>query len=295
MTPTPAPVTVLGLGAMGTALAGAFLAAGHPTTVWNRSAGRADALRDAGATVAPDPVAAVRAAPLVVVCLLDSRAVEDVLRTLRPAGRTVVNLTSSTPEDARAVAELVTAAGARYLDGTVMVPTPLVGTPDAYVLYSGDATAFAEHRGTLEALGGDMELLGDDPGRAAVFDLGMLDVFFAGMTAFLHAAALVGADGVPARTFLPYSRRILALLDSTFVGLARDVDAGEYPGDEDNLAMELAFLEHIVGTSRVRGIDPSVAEASRGLAAAAVTAGHGRDGYSRLVDVLRGACAGARG
>lgn len=201
-------------------------------------------------------------------------------------GRTVVNLTSSTPEDARAVAERVVAAGARSVDGTVMVPTPMVGTPDAFVLYSGDRAAFDEHRAALAALGGEREMLGPDPGRAAVFDLGMLDVFFAGMTAFLHAAALVGADGVPAGTFLPYARRILALLGPTFAELARDVGAGEHPGAEDNLEMELVFLDHIVATSRSRGIDASPAQAPRDLAAAAVAAAHGRDGFSRLVDML---------
>lgn len=43
------PVTVVGLGAMGSALAAAVLRAGHPTTVWNRSAEKAQALADAGA------------------------------------------------------------------------------------------------------------------------------------------------------------------------------------------------------------------------------------------------------
>ncbi|MCX6462880.1 MAG: NAD(P)-binding domain-containing protein [Pseudonocardiales bacterium] len=288
-TRTPAPVTVLGLGAMGAALARALLAAGHPTTVWNRTPARADALRAAGAAVAADPAAAVRAAPLVVVCLLDTPAVDAVLDAAGPlAGRTVVNLTSSTPEDARAVAGRVVARGARYVDGTVMVPTPLVGTPDGFVLYSGDPAAFAEHRATLAAFGGDAEHLGADPGRAAVLDLGMLDVFFAGMTAFLHAAAVAGTDGVPATAFLPYARRVLGLLDGTFADLARDVDAGEHPGDEDTLEMELTFLDHIVATSRARGVDPSVAGTARAHAATAVAAGYGKDGWSRVVDVLRG-------
>ncbi len=295
MTDSTTSVTVLGLGAMGTALASAFLAAGHPTTVWNRSAARAEALRPAGATVAADPAAAVAASPLVVVCLLDRRAVDAVLAAAGPlTGRTVVNLTSSTPEDARAVAERVTAAGARYLDGTIMVPTPMVGSTDAFVLYSGDAGALAAHRATLAALGGELEFLGEDPGRAAVHDLGMLDVYFAGMAAFLHAAALVGADGVPARAFLPYANRMLELLGPTFAQLAADVDAGEHPGTEDNLEMELAFLSHIVHTSRARGIDPSVPEAPRALVAAAVAAGHGADGFSRVIDSLRPAAATAR-
>jgi 3-hydroxyisobutyrate dehydrogenase-like beta-hydroxyacid dehydrogenase len=288
-TGSPAPVTVLGLGAMGGALARAFLAAGHPTTVWNRSPGRAEELGRAGATVAAGVAEAVTASPLTVVCLLDTAAVDAVLDTAGGAlaGTTVVNLTSSTPEDARAVAGRVGAAGARYLDGTVMVPTPMVGADDALVLYSGDTAAFAEHRATLAALGGELDLLGDDPGLAAVHDLGMLDVFFAGMAAFLHAAAVAGADGVRAGAFLPYARRMLALLEPTFAQLARDVDRGEFPGDEDTLEMELAGLEHIVATSRARGVDPSVAGAVRDLVRAAVDAGHGKDGFSRVVTVLR--------
>lgn len=39
-------VTVLGLGAMGTALAGAFLRAGHRITVWNRSADKTVPLKE---------------------------------------------------------------------------------------------------------------------------------------------------------------------------------------------------------------------------------------------------------
>src|SRR5687767_7610160 len=105
--PRPAPVTVIGLGVMGQALAHAFLAAGHPTTVWNRSAGRADALVAAGATEAGTAAEAVAATPLVVLCVLDRPAVDAVLDAAGEAvgpDRTIVNLTSSVPEDARALA-----------------------------------------------------------------------------------------------------------------------------------------------------------------------------------------------
>lgn len=45
-------VSVLGLGAMGNALAAALVKAGHATTVWNRSAGKADNLVAQGAQAA---------------------------------------------------------------------------------------------------------------------------------------------------------------------------------------------------------------------------------------------------
>ncbi|MFB7152975.1 NAD(P)-binding domain-containing protein, partial [Streptomyces virginiae] len=45
-------VTVLGLGPMGRSLAAAFLAAGLPTTVWNRTPGRDRELVERGAVSA---------------------------------------------------------------------------------------------------------------------------------------------------------------------------------------------------------------------------------------------------
>lgn len=283
------PVVVLGLGAMGSALARAFLAAGHPTTVWNRTRARADALADSGAVAAASPRDGISGADLVVICVLDRAAVLQVLDAAGEAiaGKDVVNVSTSTPADARSLASRVAGAGARYLDGAIMVPTPLIATSDAFVIYSGDGGVLDDHAETLRALGGDHELLGDDPGLAGLHDLGMLEIFFNGMTAFLHAAALVGADGVPAKAFQPYAERIIDLLRGTIAGLADDVDRGQYPGEEDNLAMELVALEHLADVSAAAGIDTSVPELPLRLARKAIAAGHGSDGFSRVVDVLR--------
>lgn len=286
---TPSPVTVLGLGAMGQALAHAFVAAGHPTTVWNRSPGRADALIEAGATEAPTVADAVAASPLTVVCLLDRASVDAVLDVLGDGldGRTIVNLTSGVPEDAAPVAARVEAAGARYLDGKILVPTPLIGTDDALVLYSGDRAVFDEHVATLRSLGGEADHLGDDPALAATFDLGMLDVFFNGVAAFLHATALVGAAGVSAKEFLPYAQSVLAVVGVSIEGAAADVDAGTYPGHEDNLVMDTRALDHLVEASAARGIDTTVPDVLRRVARTAIAEGHGADGLSRVVEVLR--------
>jgi 3-hydroxyisobutyrate dehydrogenase-like beta-hydroxyacid dehydrogenase len=168
-----------------------------------------------------------------------------------------------------------------------MVPTPLVGTDDGWVLYGGDRAVFDDHVATLRTLGPDADRLGDDPGLAALYDLGMLDVFFNGMAAFLHAVALVGADGVPAAGFLPYADRITDLLRGVMVELAEQVDQHRHDGAEDNLAMEGTGLDHIVEASAARGIDTSVPATVRTLVRAAVAAGHGDDSFSRVIDVLR--------
>ena len=76
------PVTVLGLGLMGRALAEAFLRAGHPTTVWNRTPGQADQLVARGAVRAGTPREAVEASRLVVVCVSTYDVARDLLAPL---------------------------------------------------------------------------------------------------------------------------------------------------------------------------------------------------------------------
>ena len=97
------PVTVVGLGPMGAALAEAFLEAGHPTTVWNRSANKDDALVAKGATRADTVAEAVAANTLVVICLSDYEAMHQLLDPLGDAlsGKVLANLGSGTPEEAR--------------------------------------------------------------------------------------------------------------------------------------------------------------------------------------------------
>ena len=63
---------------------------------------------------------------------------------------------------------------------------------------------------------------------------------------------------------------------------------GTYPGTEDNLAMEHAALAHMVGTSRELGLDSRLPELMHDLALEAMHRGHQADGWSRVVDILRG-------
>lgn len=145
------PVSLLGLGAMGTALARAWLAAGHPLTVWNRTPGRAGALAAEGAEVAESAGEAVAASDLVVVCLLDDESVAEALEGLDLAGKCLVNLTTTTPAQARARARWAQERGARYLDGGIMAVPPTVGVPEAggYVFCSGSREAFEALREAL--------------------------------------------------------------------------------------------------------------------------------------------------
>lgn len=198
------PVTVLGLGAMGTALAQALLAGGHEVTVWNRTAARAEPLTAQGARAADTVEEAVTASPLVIVCVLDDAAVratlEPVAATL--ADRALVNLTNGTPEQARATAAWAAGHGAHYVDGGIMAIPPMIGHPGSTLLYSGASTAFEAHRVTLERFGA-ATFLGTDPGVAALHDLALLSGMYGMLGGFLHAVAMVGTEGERRRSSPP--------------------------------------------------------------------------------------------
>jgi 3-hydroxyisobutyrate dehydrogenase-like beta-hydroxyacid dehydrogenase len=275
---------------MGAALTHALLTAEVPVTVWNRSRQRAEAQAAAGARIAPTAEAAVRAADLVLGVLRDANATRAVLEAIPGDAlkdRVIVNYASSTPDAARRMAGWAAERKISWLSGAIMVPTPLVGRPDALLVYSGEHALFKAHADVLAVLGGDARHVGTDHGLASLLDTGMLEVFFAGMTGFLHAAAMVTGQGLKATDFLPFAEVMVDILPASLAGLARDVDAGTYPGTEDNLAMELAALSHIVDTSDDIGLDGRFPRVMRDLAAAAVDKGHGGDGWSRIVEHLR--------
>jgi 3-hydroxyisobutyrate dehydrogenase-like beta-hydroxyacid dehydrogenase len=279
-------VTVLGLGPMGQALAGTFLAAGHPTTVWNRTAARADDLVERGATRSPTVTEAL--GPLVIVCLQDDDAVHEVLDPVAHAlrGRTVINLTSVSPEQARTTATWATGQGIDYLSGAIMTPTPIIGQPSALVLYSGPEDLYLADQNTLASIGGTATYLGDDPGRAAAYDVALLDIFWTSVTGLLHGLALARAEGIAGSEFAPYAQQIFGLLPEMTARFARQADEGNHPGDRSTIASAGAGLDHIIETSRERHLDTGALAAAKAIVQRAIDAGHGGAGLSALVDTV---------
>ncbi|MER7419221.1 NAD(P)-binding domain-containing protein [Micromonospora peucetia] len=281
------PVTVLGLGPMGQALAGALLAAGHPTTVWNRTAARADPLVARGARRAPTVTEAVRASPLVLACVIDYAAVRAVVEPAAGAltGRTLVNLTADTPQRAREMAAWAHGQGVDYLDGAIMTPAPSIGGSEALVLYSGSERVWHVHRDTLLSLGGSADWLGPDPARAAAHDVALLDIFWTAMSGIAHAFALARAEGITAAELAPYAKGVSGLLPDLVDDLAGRIDVRNHTADVSTIASAAATMAHIVEAAEGHGIDSGALRAANAVVARAVHAGHGDEDFSRLVRV----------
>ncbi|WP_030922161.1 NAD(P)-dependent oxidoreductase [Streptosporangium amethystogenes] len=283
-------VTVLGLGPMGRALAGAFLDAGLLTTVWNRTPGRDRELVERGAVGARSAEEAVAASRLTVVCVVNYDAVDGIVRrgavTGALKGHTVVNLTADTPDRARNTAAWAAEHGIGYLDGAIMTPTTTIGTPAAVFLHSGPTEIYREHRPVLDALGGTHTHLGAEIGRAAAYDIALLDIFWTAMAGYAHALAVARAEGVTARELAPFAKGIGAILPPIFEEAAEEVDSGRFSGEGNPITSAVSSMAHIVHTSEAHGIDAGVMRAAEGMARRAIGRGHGTDGFIRITEIL---------
>lgn len=252
-------VTVLGMGAMGRALAAALVTSGRSVTVWNRTPGRAVP----GATEAGAAADAVAASPVVVVCVVDNAATHAVLDPVDLTGKTVVNLTNGTPAQARVAAA---AFGPSYVDGGIMAVPPMIGTPGSLILYSGAQDAFDAVRPMLEVWG-EARFLGTEPGAAALYDLALLAAMY-GMFGVYHALAMTRGDAAP--LLKPWLEAMLAALP----------DGEDKTGS--SLAMQATAYVNLLDASRDAGVRTDLVTAMGDLLHRGVAAGPGVS----LIDLL---------
>ncbi len=203
-------------------------------------------------------------------------------------GRTLVNLSADTPARSRDTAEWAGRHGIRYLDGAIMTPATTIGTDDAVFLHSGPEELYREHRPVLAALGGTHTHLGEDPGRAAAYDIALLDIFWTAMAGYTHALAVARAEGVTGTELAPFAQGIAAILPPLFTEFAADTDAGTYSGELNPITSAASTMAHVVHASEAHGIDASLMRVIEGQARRVIARGHGTDGFTRVAEVITG-------
>ncbi|WFB60712.1 NAD(P)-binding domain-containing protein [Paenibacillus sp. BR1-192] len=282
------PVTVIGLGAMGSKLARTFVNNGYVTTVWNRTPEKAAELVGLGASGTTDIADAIAASPLLIVCVLDYDAARHILEPMREklSGKVVVNLTTGTPEEARTMGTWMRTHGAEYLDAGIMAVPSLIATPHAVILYSGSQTAYETYKQVLESLG-TSHYLGSDPALAPLNDLALLSGMYGMFGGFIHAVALAGSEGTKAADFtttllIPFLQAMI----STMPEMAKQIDTGDYSAKDASLAMQAAH-DTIGEVSRVQGVSAETFAPIFELMKRRVEEGYGGDDFASVIELIR--------
>jgi 3-hydroxyisobutyrate dehydrogenase-like beta-hydroxyacid dehydrogenase len=170
-------IAFLGLGNMGSHMAGHLHHAGHDVTVWNRTLSKADGLRAQGAKVGKSTGETVKDAEAVITMLADDHAVESavlhsggVLDHL-PRGAVHISMSTISVALSQKLAEDHNKRGQQY------IAAPVFGRPEAaeagklFVVAAGDKSAVERCKPLLEVLGQRVFVIGDKPEMANVVKL----------------------------------------------------------------------------------------------------------------------------
>jgi 3-hydroxyisobutyrate dehydrogenase-like beta-hydroxyacid dehydrogenase len=196
----------LGLGRMGTAIAGRLVAAGLPLTVWNRSSSASEQeLVAAGATRAASPADAL-AAPVSFSMLADDAAVDSVL-SAENIGRSDpprihVNMASISAAMADTLAARFADAGVRYVAAPVLGRPEVAAQGKLNVLLAGPADALDTVDPYLAHCSVRRWRFGDTPRQANAVKVAVNFMILQSLESLGESIALVESQDVDAGQFV---------------------------------------------------------------------------------------------
>jgi len=155
---------VIGLGAMGAPMARHLAAAGLLHMVWNRTAGKAQILADATATVVADsPAQMARACNVILTCVSADKDLIDVVGQLLPevsAATVVIDTSTVSPATARQLSDRLLEAGAGFVDAPVSGGVEGAQNGTLSVMAGGDSANISRIMPVLEAISASITHMG---------------------------------------------------------------------------------------------------------------------------------------
>lgn len=245
----------LGLGSMGSALAGRLLESGQRLRVWNRSSEPVARLVEKGASAARDAADAL-SCRVSISMLADDAAAEAVLTPESVAaaeGGVHVNMATLGTAEADRLAERFAAAGARYVAAPVLGRPNLAATGGLNILAAGSADAIDEVASLLDVLGVRTWRMGESPRTANAVKIAV-------NYSLLHAVASLGESIALAERHGADPEEFVELMtNSLFGGIAYSVYGGamarreyEPPGFTVALGLkDLALAEQAAAEERL--------------------------------------------
>jgi 3-hydroxyisobutyrate dehydrogenase len=283
-------IALLGLGLMGSGMAGRLLDAGYPLTIWNRTPGKTQALADRGAKVAQSPRQAVAGATVVISMLADVPVCRDVWlgrgeAILGTAPGTV--LVESSTVTVEWIEELDRAArehGCELVDAPVTGSKPQAAAGQLLFLAGGSSAALDSITPILKAMGRDVVHVGPVGSGAR---LKLINNFLSGsqVAALAEALSLIERSGLDAQKALGVLTEgapgspLVKLLSGRMV-------ARQY---EPNFVLRLMAkdLRYAVSEADHQGLDLDMGRAALRVFEHAISAGQGEDDMSAVVEQFR--------
>ncbi|MBB3952433.1 3-hydroxyisobutyrate dehydrogenase [Aureimonas jatrophae] len=273
-------VGIIGLGAMGSGMARALLAAGLAVRGFDLSPTARQNLAALGGTPASSAGEAAQDAAILVMVVVNAQQTEDILfgpdgtaARLAP-GAVVVSCATMAPDDARRLEARAREHGLLYVDAPMSGGTGRAASGELSFMASGHPDAFTRAEPALNAMAATLHRLGDEAGIGSAFK--MVNQLLAGVhiAAACEAVALAARLGldlqtvydvirVSAGTSWMFENRVPHILDGDYaprsavdifvkdLGIVTDMGrASRFPTPLAALAMQMFVMTSAAGMGR---------------------------------------------
>jgi len=285
------PVAVIGLGRMGSEIAGSLLRAGFPVVVYNRTAEKTRPLVEAGAQAMATPAAAARAAKYVVTSLMGDASIAAVIEgpdgLLAGLARGAVHIGASTisADMTRRLVELHARHGSEYL------AAPVVGRPEAakagelVTLVCGRRSVFEASRSVLQSYTRQIQYLGEDHAVASSAKLAVNYMAATIIDLMGQIYAFGEKAGIPLTNLHTFFRMMWA--QPALQGYATRIWHREFGEVGFDLQGGLKDVTLMINAAQERGVRWEFAEAIQRKMHVGVEMGFGTSDWSSTYEVTR--------
>ena len=197
----------IGLGIMGSRMAGHLLAAGHQLTVHNRTRGKAEELLAKGASWADTPADAARDVEVLITVLAEPATVEALAHGAAgflgalPANGLWMDCSTVSPAFSRQMAAEATGRGLRFLDAPVAGTKGPAAKAELTFLVGGAEADLEQVRPLMEVMGKTINHMGEH-GMGSSMKMVLNMLLGMGLLAFVEALTLGEAQGIPRQRLL---------------------------------------------------------------------------------------------
>src|SRR5262245_16931054 len=283
-----APVGIVGLGLLGSAVAGRLRSAGRDVLGHDVVPARQRALEAIGGRAVPSAPAMAEAADPICLVLPSLAAVEDVVLGSRglasvARGRTIVQMSTISPALTERLARECAARGVAFLDCPISGTSGMVARGDGIIFVGGDRTVYERWRPLLETVLPRAMHVGA-AGQAMVLKL------VANLLVAVHSAAAAEALAMVERAGLDLPQALELLGSSAATSRMLEVRGPlivkrDFPA-QMKLDLFMKDLHLIQEAAGALGATVPLTDVAEGLYAAAQTAGHGSEDLAVVVTAL---------
>lgn len=281
-------ISVIGLGAMGSALARALLKAGYAVTVWNRTAGKSDALVSEGAIAAASVEKAIAASSATITCIASHDKTIELMRGVSGSlqGKTIIELSTGGATEAEMLASLLSQSGANWMIGIINAYPTAIGNPETVLTMVGEGVVWESHKAVIKTLGGASSHVGTEAGMAAALFAALFTTRQGFMFGMIYGALVCKKAGIPLDTFAALVPVSLGVLPSYHKYFADTVPSGNFDNPPATMTVYAAALDDALATFKSSGAPAELPQLFSDLAHKGVDAGLDDKALTALVELL---------